>query len=169
MVKRKTYKGVSGFLLGTLFALIAIVLLPFLIVTVIVVWPFFIIYQKFLLYRVKTTWFPKRKFMLILNSDSPVWSEFVRNNLENRYADRAFILNSSRRIQWDKKSLEVKVSNALLRGSKDVPAVIVFTKWYKPKVFSFYKAFKEYKHGKPARVEKLLKEVEDAVRERKVT
>ena len=132
---------------------------------------------KWLGFQVRQKWFPKRKFLLFVYSDSPSWKEYIEQNIIPKISSKATIINWSERSQWEwKGTLELKVfrhwtgvSQYFDRGRKKwngkefCPAAVVFNPWWKPKVIRFWQAFKDFKHGKDFGLKKCEKDFFDLV------
>ena len=127
-----------------------IVLLP-LVVIVALLW---LISASLLLSVVWLTWCPRRRYALVVYSNSPVWQEYFERQVISRLGERAVVLNWSERKRWT-----LSLAAILFRvfgGSRDFnPIAIVFEPLAWPRTFRFYKAFRSFKHGQPEDVEKL--------------
>ena len=127
-----------------------IVLLP-LVVIVALLW---LINASLLLLVVWLTWCPRRRYALVVYSNSPVWQEYFERQVISRLGERAVVLNWSERKRWT-LSLAV-ILFRVFGGSRDFnPIAIVFAPLAWPRTFRFYKAFRSFKHGQPEDVEKL--------------
>ena len=127
-----------------------IVLLP-LVVIVALLW---LINASLLLLVVWLTWCPRRRYALVVYSNSPVWQEYFERQVISRLGERAVVLNWSERKRWT-LSLAV-ILFRVFGGSRDFnPIAIVFEPLAWPRTFRFYKAFRSFKHGQPEDVEKL--------------
>jgi hypothetical protein len=127
-----------------------IVLLP-LVVIVALLW---LINASLLLSVVWLTWCPRRRYALVVYSNSPVWQEYFERQVISRLGERAVVLNWSERKRWT-LSLAV-ILFRVFGGSRDFnPIAIVFEPLVWPRTFRFYKAFRSFKHGRPEDVEKL--------------
>ena len=107
-------------------------------------------------YRAK--WGTESKFVLLVYSESPVWQEYIEENIVPKLQPNVVLLNWSERAEWRSNvPLEAKVMR-YWGGSREFnPLAIVFPKRGKVETIRFYQAFKDYKHGN----DKLLKERED--------
>ncbi len=155
----------------TLFGILAIVLIPICILLI----PVFVIYLlgSGLWFRllVKLKWYPQKKYLLFVYSNSPNWKEYIEFNILPKISSYAVVINWSERSDWDwkKKPLELKifqrwtgVNRYFFKGKKKWdgkefnPVAITFLPWWRCKVFRFWQPFRDYKHGK----EKPLKDME---------
>lgn len=99
-------------------------------------------------------WLPSDKDILFVHSDSPVWRDYIEQQILPVIQERAVVLNWSQRStpQWG-PSLAVAVFQHFGGAREFNPMGIVFLPFRRAKVFRFHAAFRDYKHGKP---EKLL-------------
>src|SRR5215510_7689530 len=127
-----------------------VVLLP-LVVVVVTVW---FLAAISLLLVVWTTWCPHGRYALVVYSNSPIWQQYFEQRVLPEIGDRAVTLNWS-----DRKSWRFSLSRALFRmfaGSEEFnPIVIVFQPWRWPRRFRFFRAFRDFKHGRPEIVEQI--------------
>ncbi len=121
------------------------------------IFAFFSLHLLVLCTLVRIFWLPKGKNLLILTSESPIWSGYFQHNVIEKYEDKAHILNWSERKAWKKFSILVWLFNSFLGTQEHTPSVILFSPWYQPKIFRFWRPFKEFKHGKPNDVETMLR------------
>jgi len=97
----------------------------------------------------------QKKFVLFIYSDSPVWKSYIENNILAQIQNQSIILNWSNRNKWSKLSWTVQ-SFKYWGGEKNFnPLAIVFCNFTKIKVFRFYTAFHDYKHGKVDSLQKI--------------
>lgn len=106
-------------------------------------------------------WHPKGKRLLFVYSDSPNWKEYIETNILPKIEKKVVILNWSNHQQWNTESLEVQIfkhwanwiNHPTISKRKPpwrefCPMAITFVPWWNPKCIRFWRAFKEYKHGK---------------------
>lgn len=155
-----------------LLVVLAIVLIPLFILLI----PVFLIYRflhsLWLGLLVKQMWYPQKKYLLFVYSNSPNWKEYIETYILPKIADYAVIINWSERSDWDwkKKPLELKVfkhwtevnryffkGKRKWSGNEFNPVAITFIPWWKCNVFRLWQPFKDFKHGK----DKPLKEMEN--------
>jgi hypothetical protein len=99
-------------------------------------------------------WCARGKNVLLVTSDSPVWSDYIREEILPLVRERAIVLNWSKRLQGS-ESLARKVHRHFGGHLNFNPMVIVFHPFGRTHVFRYFKAFRAYKHGKPQEVERL--------------
>jgi hypothetical protein len=130
---------------------------PLLIVSlpvVVVALLFWLISASLLLLVVWLAWCPRRRYAIVVYSNSPVWQEYFGRQVLPRLGERAVVLNWSERKRWT-LSLPVILFRVFGGGRQFNPIAIVFEPLRWPRTFRFYKAFGSFKHGRPEDVEKL--------------
>lgn len=96
--------------------------------------------------------------VLFVYSDSPVWKEYLENNIIPELPRTALKLNWSERKKWKQVSLLVLIFKHY-GGSKEYnPLGIILRPFKKTKIYRFWKPFKDFKHGKAVGLEKLCGE-----------
>ena len=132
---------------------VLIVLLPFVVVALLLG----MVSALLLLSLVWLTWCPRRRYALVVYSNSPIWQEYFETQVIPRLGERAVVLNWSERKRWT-----FGLPAMLFRvfgGTRDFnPIAIVFEPMRWPRRFRFYKAFRSFKHGRPEDVEQLRRE-----------
>jgi hypothetical protein len=99
-------------------------------------------------------WGLQGRHILFVYSDSPIWSSYIEQEILPHIRETAIILNWSERKQW-KNSLAV-LAFKLYSGNQNFnPMAIVFRPLHLHKIFRFYEAFKDLKHGKTESLEKI--------------
>lgn len=123
---------------------------------------FYFVYGFILQIAVWISWIPRGKSMLIVTSESPVWEDYMAEQIIGVLQARAMILNWSRRKEWSRPAnLQVLAFNYYGGKSDFNPLVVVFRPFRRAKVFRFWQAFKNAKHGKSESLEKLREELLD--------
>ena len=132
-----------------------VLLLPIVLLFIIV----YLLFGLFLHLAVWLTWLPRGKSILVVTSDSPVWSQYMASRIVRALQHKAFILNWSGRSQWPKlPSLQLMVFHYFGRGREFNPLMVVFRPLRLARVFRFWKPFKDYKHGRPDALEHLTEQ-----------
>jgi hypothetical protein len=127
-----------------------IVLLP-VVVVALLLW---LISAVLLLSIVWLAWCPRRRYAIVVYSNSPVWQEYFERQVIPRLGARAVVLNWSERKRWP-LNLPV-ILFWVFGGSRQFnPIAIVFQPLLWPRTFRFYKAFRSFKHGRREDVDKL--------------
>ena len=97
--------------------------------------------------------------VLLVYSESPNWHDYIETELVPKLPPSTIRLNWSERKQWKRFRLPV-MAFRLFGGSREFnPMVIVFRPFRWAKTFRLWRAFKELKHGKPARLAELEREL----------
>jgi hypothetical protein len=105
------------------------------------------------------SWLPKGKDTLLVYSQSPIWHDYMTTQILPLLKDRAMVLDWSERKKWRKYSLPV-LAFRLLGGYRNFnPLVIHFRSFRRAKLFQFWSAFKDWKHGKTEAVEQLRRDL----------
>lgn len=146
-VRRKRAGLVIG---GPILLVLAILLSPLLLIGFI----FYFLSGLFLYLAIWLNWNKNGRDILIVYSDSPIWSGYFENEILPILEHRSIILNWSERKLW-KKSL---ATFAFYRfgGSRNFnPLIVVFKQLRPAKVFRFFKPFQDFKHGNPEKVEQM--------------
>jgi hypothetical protein len=116
-------------------------------------------YRLLLNALVRILWMPRGKDILLVYSDSPIWKQYMLEEIMPLLKDRAKILNWSERKQWSRWSLAVRLFDAY-SGSKNFnPMVVLFRPLGKAQLFRFLPAFEEAKHGNAGRLEEMRDEL----------
>ncbi len=137
---------------------------PFLgILLLLVLAPFILIYglcnvlwSLILRLAIWLTW--KGRYVLLVYSDSPTWKDYIEREIIPPIQDRVVILNWSNRRNW-KSSVAVLAFRHFMSGWHFNPAALVFRPLHSVKIFRFFEAFKDFKHGNPAEVERIRREM----------
>jgi len=153
-----------------LYVVLFILFIPIILVGIAVYGLWHLFYGLWLGLLVKKQWYPQGKKLLFVYSNSPNWQEYIEQNIFPKLSEKAMIINWSERNTWDfGKTLETKVfkhwtgstrfwekGKKKWSGTDFNPIAITFMPWWRIRVFRFWQAFKEHKHGK----DRLLKKTE---------
>lgn len=92
-------------------------------------------------------WGPLGRRVLFVYSNSPVWQDYIEQNVLPRRPTTAVVLNWSERSNWTRWTLSC-LAFSLFGGSREFnPLAIVILPLRWAKCFRFWKAFRDYKHG----------------------
>ena len=134
-------------------------------------WPLFVVLLPFwlvgvflwltaavlLLIVVWVSWCPRRRYALVVYSNSPIWREYFQTHIVPAIGDRGVVLNWSDRSRW-KPSLPVLLFR-FFGGTRNFnPLAILFEPLIWPRRFRFYRAFHSFKHGRPEEVDSIRRE-----------
>ena len=124
----------------------------------------FIGWQQFTIWsatqRVRREYRSLGKDLLLVYSNSPHWQSYVETNWFPRWKERAVILNWSERLTWNENQPEVALFQALASHREYNPLAIVVPPRGRPLVVRFWKAFRDYKHGKDQKLKQQETELE---------
>jgi hypothetical protein len=110
-------------------------------------------------------WLPKGKCFLYVSSDSAIWKDYMESEIFPLVSERAVTLNWSARKQWSKWSFTVHVFRTFGRGRDFNPMVVLFQPFRGATIFRFLPAFKEYKGGSNLALERLRRDLTQALSE----
>ena len=136
----------------------AIFVMPFLLLAgffallfYIVAYPFIFIYRQWLKYRFWQRHGKYGRFVLFVYSDSPNWKDYIKANILPRIESHAVTLNWSKRREWNQiNPFEAKVFNHWAGEKEFNPMALVFSTDGKVKDVRFWRAFRDFNHGKEA-------------------
>jgi hypothetical protein len=132
-----------------LLGLLVIALLPIILATVLIYFSWGLI----LSIAIWTLWGLRGNRTLFVYSNSPIWSEYIEQEIIPHIQGKAVILNWSERKTW-KPSLAVWAFHYFGGRRNFNPMAIVFRPFRLHGTFRFYDAFQDYKRG---RFESLIK------------
>ena len=106
-----------------------------------------------------TIWLRRKDpFVIFVYSNSPIWKDYIENEILPSIKDHAMILNWSERRNW-KSSLPVLAIQYFSGYRNFNPMGMVFRPFRWVKIYRFFKAFQEFKHGNIKSVEELKREM----------
>jgi len=138
---------------------IIILLLPVLLPLIVLALTFWLLHRMTLYLLVWILWLPKGKDILFVYSDSPIWKEYMTQQVLPLVEERAVILNWSEKSTWRRWTLAVSVLRAFGGEREFNPMVILFRPLRRARVFRFWSAFRGWKHGKTEQLEHLRNEL----------
>jgi len=107
--------------------------------------------KKKLLEEINKEWFPKRKHVFFLYSDSKKWKVYFEEELIPKIQDKAYVWNWSNRLEkgWNNDLLEARILKLYRPIGFFYPMAIVFLPDGEIKTFQFYYSYiKMLKSGK---------------------
>ena len=111
-------------------------------------------------------WVPFGRRILFVYSDSPVWQEYIEENILPRLPRRSVILNWSQRRNWKRWTLSYWVFQ-IFGGTREFnPVAVVVRPFRWVKVFRFWRAFRDFKHGRRERLARIQLEFFEHIRRR---
>jgi hypothetical protein len=105
--------------------------------------------------------FARPKDLLLVFTDSPHWLPRIEQEWLPRWGERAVLFNRSG--SWSAQQVEAKLWRAFGGYVEHTPLAIVLPRRGKPSVVRFFLAFRDFKHGKPARLLKAEQELKVAL------
>jgi hypothetical protein len=134
-----------------------IVLLPLILLFVVVVLALFAVTSICLHVLIWSCWCVRGRDILFVYSDSPIWREYVEQRLLPPIRDRAVILNWSQRKGWNLSLARAAFHH--FGGYREFnPLAVVFRPFRRTRKFRFWQPFRDWKHGRPAKLEQMEKE-----------
>ncbi len=118
-----------------------------------------------IIFRIKFHHISKRtnKRIILVYSNSPNWFNYIENNLIPLLIDKCYILNWSKRSEWNESNWEIKAFRHWGGNREFNPLIIISINFIKVKVIRLYKAFIDYKHGKDNLLKIYEKEIQTIV------
>jgi|SRR5690242_16530414 len=115
----------------------------------------FALHRAILYVLVWLVWLPRGKDILVVYSNSPVWQEYMTEQVLPLVEDRAIVLNWSERSSWRKWRLTQQVFYSFGGHREFNPLVVLFRPLRRARLFRFWSAFKDWKHGHTENLEAL--------------
>ena len=101
-----------------------------------------------------TWWCLRGRDILLVYSDSPIWRDYFEQNILPHLGDRAIVLNWSQRKHW--RLTVARLAFSHFGGYRQFnPLAVVFRPFRRTRTFRFWKPFRDFKHGRPAALEKM--------------
>ena len=134
--------------------LILLLLSPLLIVLIPVILIIYLLLTILLHVLAWLMWNTKGIELLYIYSNSPHWQEYIEQNILPRLPKNSIVMNWSERKKW-KFSLARMIFRHFggYRDCNPIAFVIRPLGWIK--IFRFLKPFKDFKHGKPEKLNKI--------------
>ena len=127
--------------------LLVVLFLPLLIPLALIALALYLIHGAALYAIVWLCWCTRGKHVLLVYSDSPIWHDYIEENIIPRLPRSTIILNWSQRRTWRWYSLPVTVVR-FFGGTREFnPLVVAFRPCRRARTFRFWQAFRDYKHG----------------------
>jgi len=119
----------------------------------------FWLHRAFLYLLVWCIWLPRGKDALVVYSDSPIWRDYMMQEIIPLLENRAVVLNWSERRKWPKWSFAVHVFRSFGGRREFNPLVVLFRPFSNALVLRFWPAFKDWQHGQTTAVDSLRLEL----------
>ncbi|HYL78324.1 MAG TPA: hypothetical protein VEU96_29305 [Bryobacteraceae bacterium] len=100
--------------------------------------------------RFRAVWQAQGKDLLLVYSNSPNWKHYVEEKWLPRWGNRAVVLNWSERQNWQRERRPEVALFRVFAGDREFNplGIVVPQKGRSARVFRFWHAFREYRHGK---------------------
>jgi len=92
-------------------------------------------------------WLPKGKDVLLVYSDSPIWHDYMATQILPLVEKRAVVLNWSERSKWPRWAFSAHVFRSFGGRREFNPLLVLFCPLRRARVFRFWSAFRDWKHG----------------------
>ena len=139
--------------------LFAVILVPVLLPLVILLLITYLLYGVVLQLVIWAWWCSRGINVLLVYSDSPIWHDYIEGDFLPKLPHSTIVLNWSQRRQWRWFSLPFMAFRFFCGTREFNPMLVVFRPFHWAKSFRFWRAFKDYKHGKHAPLEAIQQEV----------
>ena len=107
------------------------------------------------------TWGPLGRNVLFVYSNSPIWQEYVEQNILPQLPATAVVFNWSERRNWSRLTLGY-LAFRFFAGSREFnPMAVVIRPLRRARCFRFWKPFRDLKHGKPEALRKMERDFFD--------
>jgi len=136
-----------------------IVLLPLIIPLAILSFVLLALHRVALHALVWLLWLPRGKDVLFVFSDSPIWRDYMTQQVLPMVQERAVVVNWSERSRWPKLWFPAHVLRTFGGATEFNPLVIVFRPFRRVQLFRFWQPFKEWKRGYTEPVERLTNDL----------
>ena len=127
--------------------LLVLLLLPLLIPIIVLAVATWLLHGAALYSLVWICWCTRGTRLLLVYSDSPIWHDYIEANIIPRLPRSTIVLNWSQRRAWYWYSLPVMVVGYFGGTREFNPMVVAFRPFRWARVFRFWRAFQDYKHG----------------------
>jgi hypothetical protein len=139
-----------------------IVLAPLLLVVAVFALVFYLIYTVCLHFAVWTWWYGRGRDVLFVYSDSPIWHDYISEQILPHLGERSVVLNWSQRREW-RFSL-ARMAFHHFGGSREFnPLAVVFRPLRRTRTFRFWQPFRDRKHGDPKALRRMESEFFDLI------
>lgn len=109
-------------------------------------------------------WVPRGRRALFVYSNSPNWHDYCEREIVAHLPATAVILNWSERKKWPRTAISTILFRAYTGRGEYNPLGIVFRPFKPMRIFHFWQPFRDAKHGKPQKLERLKEEFLAAAR-----
>jgi hypothetical protein len=124
----------------------------------------YLVRRAWLIGRLRAVW-PPNKFVLLAYTQSAAWAPFIEQSLLPQLGDAVVAIDRSREDWKRSNPLEARAVSFWggLRAHNPI-AIVIRNRW-RVRVFRFYEAFQQFKHGRPQDLEIVVAEFLSHVKE----
>jgi hypothetical protein len=137
---------------------VVIPLAPVLFVVVVLALAAFVVTSVCLHVAIWFCWCIRGRDILFVYSDSPIWHDYIEQNILPHLCERAVVLNWSRRKGW-RFSLARMAVHHFGGWSEFNPMAVVFRPFRRTRTFRFWQPFRDFKHGRPETLHRMESEL----------
>lgn len=119
--------------------------------------------QRRLLRKFRATFSDAGKDLLLVYTSSPNWEPYIATNWLPKWEARAVVLNRSK--PWSRAQLEAVIWKSFAGFTEHTPVAIVLPARGPARVFKFWRAFRDFKHGKDQKLRATEAELQAALDE----
>jgi len=103
---------------------------------------------------------PQKDFLLVY-TESPHWQPYIEQHWLPRWGERMVLFNRSR--PWSRAQVEARLWRAIRWDREHTPLAILVPRRGRPQAVELYSAFRDFKHGKPLRLQRAEERIQDAL------
>ena len=140
-------------------AFLVLLILPIVLPLALITLTFWFSHRVALYGLIWLLWLPKGKDILFVSSDSPIWQEYMANQILPQIEERAIVLNWSERNRWSPFSFRAHVFRSFGGGREFNPLIVWFRPFRQARMYRFWPAFRDWKRGYKEPVERLSQEL----------
>jgi hypothetical protein len=140
-----------------------LLILPLVLPLALLVLTLGILYRAAIWLLIQVWWLPRGKDILLVYSDSPIWRDYMTQEILPLVQRRAVILNWSERRHWHSWSLGGMALRSYGGRREFNPIVLLFPPVGRARVYRFWQAFQDRKHSYPGPLERLKQELVSAL------
>jgi hypothetical protein len=138
---------------------LVIVLLPLIVPLAIIGLVLFLLHRLILYLLIWLLWVPRGKDVLFVTSESPIWKQYMNEQVLPLVESRAVSLNWSERKSWDQWSFAAHVFRTFGGRRQFNPMVVVFRPLKRAEIFRFFLPFRDWQRGYCEPVERLRRDL----------
>jgi hypothetical protein len=118
-------------------------------------------YRSVILVRAFRRTFGAEKDFLLVYTESPHWQPYIEQHWVPKWGARMVLFNRSR--PWSKDQVEARLWQSVRWHREHTPLAIIVPRRGLPQTVELYSAFRDFKHGKPQRLETAEARIQQAL------